>query len=277
MIDIDIENVYKKFDGKDVLCGVNLSVQQGETLVIIGRSGCGKSVLLKHVIGLLMPDSGRICLDGQNVLEFNYKKWQLMRLKIGMLFQGAALFDSLTVGENVGFSLSEHTNIDRDELDEIVAEKLNLVGLSGIEDLKPAELSGGMKKRVGLARSICNDPEIMLYDEPTTGLDPITADAINDLIRDLNKKLRVTSIVVTHDMASAYKVADRIAMLYEGKIIATGTPDEIKNTDNPYVRQFVNGQSDGPITHNTHTGNKKIKTKNNKRIAQWIKQSWKRQ
>jgi phospholipid/cholesterol/gamma-HCH transport system ATP-binding protein len=171
-----------------------------------------------------------------------------LRLSFGMLFQGAALFDSMTVGENVGFTLREHTNMPEHEVREKVASALELVGLKGIENLMPAELSGGMKKRVGLARAICNNPKIILYDEPTTGLDPIMADAINDLIIDLNNKLNVTSVVVTHDMVSAYKIADRIAMLYKGRIIAIGKSEEIRDTKDPIVRQFVTGASKGPIT-----------------------------
>jgi len=261
---IEIKNLHKRFEGKEVLRGTHLTVKTGETLVIIGQSGCGKSVMLKHIIGLLLPDDGEIFIDGEDIFSFEREQWQELRLKTAMLFQGAALFDSLTVGENVGFALSEHTDTPHDEIEEIVSEKLSLVGLSGIEALKPAELSGGMKKRVGLARAICNDPEVILYDEPTTGLDPIMADAINDLIKDLNTKLKVTSIVVTHDMASAYKVADRIAMLYDGNIIEIGTPDEIRNTDNPIVQQFITGSAEGPIAQNNKQ--KKVRTKFNRRV-----------
>jgi len=268
---IEIKGLHKKFEGKEVLQDSNLTVKTGETIVIIGQSGCGKSVMLKHIIGLLEPDRGTIFIDGHDIFDYDRIHWQHLRLKIGMLFQGSALFDSLTVGENVGFSLSEHTSIPESEIKEIIAEKLALVGLSGIEALKPAELSGGMKKRVGLARAICNDPEIILYDEPTTGLDPIMADAINDLIKDLNAKLQVTSIVVTHDMASAYKIADRIAMLYSGKIIEIGTPDEIKNSSNPIVQQFITGSADGPITQNNKQN--KVRITSNKRVRKWTKQS----
>lgn len=246
-IKINVAGLYKVFEGHSVLSNMQLQVRRGETLVIIGQSGVGKSVLLKHIMGLMYPDEGTIYVDGADIFSFNPKEWRNLRLKIGMLFQGAALFDSMTVGENVGFSLLEHTNMEQSAINEIVTEKLNLVGLSDIEKLKPAELSGGMKKRVGLARAICCDPEIILYDEPTTGLDPIMADAINELIRDLNHKLSVTSIVVTHDMSSAYKIADRIAMLYEGKIIEVGTPEEIRSTHNPIVQQFIAGNADGPI------------------------------
>ena len=245
---IESHNLYKSFDDNFVLRGLDLAIREGDTLVIIGRSGSGKSIFLKHIIGLIQPDSGTLIVDGHEVTAISSQELYTLRLEIGMLFQGSALFDSLTVGENVGFSLREHTDMNEQDIKKIVCEKLALVGLAGIERLKPSELSGGMKKRVALARAICNNPKIMLYDEPTTGLDPIMADIINDLIIELNDKLKVTSIVVTHDMTSAYKVADRIAMLYEGRIIGVGTPDEIRNTENPIIRQFVEGNADGPIT-----------------------------
>jgi len=247
---IEIINLSRTFGENKVLKNLNLVVKSTEAMVIIGRSGCGKSVLLKHMIGLLKPDSGQVVIDGDDVSQMEEHDMDALRLKFGMLFQGAALFDSMTVGENVGFALKEHTNMLEDQIREKVAKALSMVGLKGIEALMPAELSGGMKKRVGLARAICNDPKIILYDEPTTGVDPIMADAVNDLIIDLNHKLKVTSIVVTHDMVSAYKIADRIAMLYDGKIIAVGTPDEIKNTKDPVVAQFITGASKGPITEN---------------------------
>ncbi len=268
---IEINDLHKRFEGKEVLRGAHLTVKTGETLVIIGQSGCGKSVMLKHIIGLMMPDAGQILIDGQDIFSFDIEQWRELRLKTAMLFQGAALFDSLSVGENVGFALSEHTDTPVEEIEELVSEKLTMVGLSGIESLKPAELSGGMKKRVGLARAICNEPEVILYDEPTTGLDPIMADAINDLIKHLNTQLKVTSIVVTHDMASAYKIADRIAMLYDGAIIEIGTPDEIRNTKNPIVQQFITGSADGPITANSEQ--KKVRTKFNRRVRKWTKQN----
>ena len=244
---IDIKELEKSFGRKKVLSGVNLSITTGETLVIIGRSGCGKSVLLKHIIGLIKPDSGQILVNGQDMVRFNGEAMYALRQKFGMLFQAAALFDSLTVEENVGLGLKEHTDLSPGRIKEIVEEKLKMVGLSDVGQLKPAELSGGMKKRVGLARAIAMDPEFVLYDEPTTGLDPIMADAINDLILELQKNLKLTSIAVTHDMVSAYKIANRIAMLYEGEIIFVGTPDETKNTDNPVVKQFIEGNEYGPI------------------------------
>ncbi len=245
---IEIVDLYKSFGEKKVLKGVNLTIQTGETMVIIGRSGCGKSVLLKHIIGVMKSDSGKVMINSQDLTQIEQKQLDQLRLSFGMLFQGAALFDSLSVGENVGFNLIEHTDLDEDVIKSKVNNCLALVGLEGIERLMPSELSGGMKKRVGLARAICMDPTIVLYDEPTTGIDPIMGDAINDLIKDLHDKLKITSIAVTHDMSSAYKIADRIAMLYEGKIIEIGTPEQIKNTKNPIVKQFITGAAVGPIT-----------------------------
>lgn len=245
---IEIKNIRKAFDGHQVLDGVDLTIRTGETTVIIGRSGCGKSVLLKHIIGLLKPDFGHISIDSKDITKMGEKELNALRMKFGMLFQGAALFDSLNVMENVAFGMIEHTNASREVIRKRVEECLSLVGLKGIEHKKPAELSGGMRKRVGLARAIFLRPQIVLYDEPTTGVDPIMGDAINDLIVELHNKLKVTSIAVTHDMTSAYKIADRMAMLYNGKIIAVGTPDEIKNTKDPIVKQFITGASKGPIT-----------------------------
>ncbi len=248
---IDIRQVTKFFDKKKVLAKLDLKINKGETFVIIGRSGCGKSVLLKHIIGILKPDSGEIMIDGRNITTMSERDLNTLRLRFGMLFQGAALFDSLTVGENVAFGLIEHQSLGKEQIYTLVKEKLALVGLESIEDLMPSELSGGMKKRVGLARAIAMNPELILYDEPTTGVDPIMADAINNLILDLHSKLSVTSIAVTHDMRSAYRIADRIGMLYQGKIIEIGTPDEIKNTKNPVVRQFITGSAHGPIAGHT--------------------------
>jgi phospholipid/cholesterol/gamma-HCH transport system ATP-binding protein len=244
---IQIQDLYKSFRHQRVLEGVTLEIKTGETMVIIGRSGCGKSVLLKHIIGLLRPDSGKVLVDGEYVGALNAAGLKSLRKRFGMLFQGAALFDSLTVGENVALALKEHRDSNNGRVAEIVAQKLKLVGLAGVEALKPAELSGGMKKRVGLARAIAMDPQYVLYDEPTTGLDPVMADKINELIRQLQKELTITSIAVTHDMQSAYKIADRLAMLYEGKIIFLGTPQEIQACDHPVVRQFIRGESTGPI------------------------------
>jgi phospholipid/cholesterol/gamma-HCH transport system ATP-binding protein len=245
---IEIINLCKTFGGNKVLDNLNLTINTGETMVIIGRSGCGKSVLLKHIIGIMKPESGQVIIDGTDITKLNDKALNDFRVKFGMLFQGAALFDSLSVEENVGFNLIEHSSWTKDKIRSRVTDCLGLVGLKGIEDQKPAELSGGMRKRVGLARAICMKPEIILYDEPTTGIDPIMGDAINDLIKNLHDKLKVTSVAVTHDMVSAYKIASRIAMLYKGKIVAVGTPQEIKSTDNPVVKQFITGAAEGPIT-----------------------------
>jgi len=245
---IEINNLCKGFGSHQVLRGVNLSVEKGESMTVIGGSGSGKSVLIKHVIGLLFPDRGEVKVDGEVLNNLDEQGLNEVRKKFGMLFQGAALFDSLTVGENVGFGLKQHTKMSDKEIREVATQKLALVGLKGVEDKMPSDLSGGMKKRVGLARAIAMDPQIILYDEPTTGLDPITADAINDLIVDLRKKLGVTSVAITHDMFSAYKISDRIAMLYKGEIQEIGTPDEIRGTTNPIVKQFITGSAIGPIT-----------------------------
>ena len=245
---IEILGVSKSFGEHKVLDQLSLKIDTGSTCVIIGRSGCGKSVLLKHIVGIIKPDKGTIFVDGKEVPKLSEKELNALRMKISMVFQGGALFDSMTVGDNVGFGLIEHTHIAHKELLEKIEESLCLVDLCGIANLMPSELSGGMKKRVALARAICIKPEILLYDEPTTGVDPITADSINELIRSLHDKLKVTSIVVTHDMKSAYRIADRIAMMYQGKIISEGTSEEIQNSNHAVVHQFINGLAKGPIT-----------------------------
>ncbi len=245
---IRLVDVSKSFGSNHVLRGVQLDIRRGETMVIIGGSGTGKSVILKHIIGLMRPDSGRVIVDGSDLAQLEEAGLEKLRRKFGMLFQGAALFDSLPVWENVGFALQQHSRLSPKEIRATATEKLRMVGLVGVEDRMPADLSGGMKKRVGLARAIAADPQILLYDEPTTGLDPIMADAINDLIIEMKRQMNVTGVAITHDMVSAYKIADRIAMLYQGAIIAVGTPDEIRSTENPVVRQFVTGSSVGPIT-----------------------------
>jgi len=246
---IEIKNICRSFGSHKVIDGLDLTINTGESMVIIGRSGCGKSVLLKHMIGLLKPDSGSVMVNGVDMAKAGSRTLNDVRKDFGMLFQGAALFDSLNVFENVSFRLIEHTDMSIDDMKKRVAECLAMVGLRGIENVKPAALSGGMKKRVGLARAISMEPKIILFDEPTTGVDPVTGDLINSLIRGLHDTLKTTSVTVTHDMKSAYRIADRIAMLYDRKIIAIGTPDEIKNSDNPVVRQFINGDSKGPITN----------------------------
>jgi phospholipid/cholesterol/gamma-HCH transport system ATP-binding protein len=244
---IEVRGLEKRFDDLVVLDGVDLDVREGETLVIIGRSGSGKSVLVKHLVGLLQPDAGSIRMGGAEVTDLRGEALYAHRRRFGYLFQSAALFDSLSVGGNVGLGLREHRVAGEADIRRVVAEKLALVGLEGVEDKKPAELSGGMKKRVGLARAIAMSPEVVIYDEPTTGLDPIMADVINELILDLQRRLDITSIVVTHDMTSARKIADRIAMLYEGRIIFDGDPDALDRCQDPVVRQFVEGRSQGPI------------------------------
>ena len=236
---ISIRNITKNFGGKNVLNGLSLEIQRGETLVIMGQSGCGKSVLLKIITGLMSADSGEIWFDGTEISGLKGRKINNLRRKIGMLFQSAALFDSMTVAENVAFMLDQHTDLDKREMRRIVDEKLSLVDLEGVQDLRPAELSGGMRKRVGLARALAFDPEVILYDEPTTGLDPVTCTEINQLIKDLHERLQVTSVVVTHDMHSAFSVATRMAMIHEGKQVAYGRPDEIINIDDPILQQFI--------------------------------------
>jgi phospholipid/cholesterol/gamma-HCH transport system ATP-binding protein len=245
---IELTDLHKRFGELEVLRGATLSVRRGESMTVIGGSGSGKSVLIKHIIGLLFPDRGIVKVEGQVLNNLDERGLNEVRKKFGMLFQMAALFDSLSVWENVGFGLKQHTKLTDKQIRAVATEKLALVGLKGVEDKMPADLSGGMRKRVGLARAIAMDPAIILYDEPTTGLDPITADAINDLIVDLRKKLGVTSVAITHDMNSAYKISDRIAMLYKGQILEVGTPDEIRNTANPIVKQFITGSAVGPIT-----------------------------
>ena len=244
---ISIRDLYKQFGTQEVLTGVDLDIVSCESLVILGRSGCGKSVMLKLITGLISPDHGSILFEGKDITKFNRQKLFDMRMHFGMLFQSAALFDSMTVGENVGLPLVKHGHKSDEEIREIVLEKLRLVGLTDAYDTYPAALSGGMKKRVGLARAVVMEPQVVLYDEPTTGLDPIMADAINTMIRDLQHELDITSIVVTHDINSAYRVGDRITMLHDGKIIYSGTPEEIKETDNEIVRQFIEGRAEGPV------------------------------
>ena len=244
---IRIIDLHKSFGGNKVLQGVSLEVERGETLVIIGQSGSGKSILIKHMIGLIMPDKGKIYVDDVEITRLSEEDRYKVRRKFAMLFQGAALFDSLTVMQNVSFGLDRYTDHSLEKKTELARKALYRVGLRGVEDLMPHELSGGMRKRVGLARAIAYEPEIILYDEPSTGIDPIRADAINDLIIQMKNDLKVTSIVITHDMISTYKVADRVAMLYQGKIIATGPPDEIRESNNPVIQQFISGAAEGPI------------------------------
>ncbi|XXF78409.1 ABC transporter ATP-binding protein [Myxococcaceae bacterium GXIMD 01537] len=240
---IRFENLRKSFGPKRVYEGLDLSVYAGETLVVIGGSGSGKSVLLKCLIGLLRPDSGRILFEGQDLTECDEERFLEVRRHVAMVFQGSALFDSLTVGENVAYPLREHfPDMPLDEVARRVADKLRLVDLPGVEALKPADLSGGMRKRVGLARAIATDPEVILWDEPTTGLDPITTGSINALINSMQATLGSTSVVVTHDMVSAFTVADRIAMLADRRIVQVGTPEEMRRSTVPEVRAFLDAR-----------------------------------
>ncbi len=237
---IEIKNLHKSFNSKEVLRGVNLTIEEGQTLAIIGPSGCGKSVLLKHIVGLLKPDSGKVFIDKRDISDLSENDLYEKRREFGFLFQGAALFDSMTVEENIALPIIEHDKVtDQKALDKSIVDKLELVGLPGIQKLKPAELSGGMKKRVGLARALITNPKFILYDEPTTGLDPVTSDSIDDLISELNEKLSVTSIVVTHDMFSVKNVAEKICMMHEGKIYFSGSPKDLENTDDEIVTNFI--------------------------------------
>jgi phospholipid/cholesterol/gamma-HCH transport system ATP-binding protein len=241
---IAARHVTKSFGKQQVLKGVDLEIAEGESIVIIGRSGGGKSILLKVLVGLIRPDAGEVIIDGEDIVRMKERPLLAVRHKFGMLFQSAALFDSMTVAENVGFPLRREKNITPDEIKKRVSEALDMVELPGTEDKKPAELSGGMRKRVGLARAIVYRPEIVLYDEPTTGLDPIVSDSIDQLIVRVRDRLNVTTVVVTHDMRSARRVGQRILMLHEGRIYVEGTPDEIFSSQDPIVHQFVNGISE---------------------------------
>lgn len=246
---IEIRDLKKSLNGKTVLDGIDLRIYDGETFCIIGQSGVGKSVLIKHIIGLMSPDGGSVYVDGEKLDYGDEKQWDRIRTKFGMLFQGGALFDSLTVGNNILFALdnlrpdmSEHEKLKK------MRHALTLVELPGIENLMIPSLSGGMMKRVALARAIVAEPSVVLFDEPTTGLDPITTANINEMIKSLKDKLKTTFIIVTHDIRSAKYVADRIGMIYQGKLIFQGTPRELDKTKNPYVLQFINGRYEGPIT-----------------------------
>ena len=236
---IKLINVCKEFNGRQVLNNINLEVQPGETMAIIGGSGSGKSTLLKLMIGLIHPTSGKILIDGQDIAAMNDDELDEVRLKMGMVFQYSALFDSMSVGENVAFGLRERMDYSEERIQAIVKEKLDLVGLPGIEDFMPGELSGGMKKRVSLARAIAVNPDIIFYDEPSSGLDPIMSGKIDELIIETQRKLKVTSLVVTHDMVSACTISDRIAMIYEGEMIAVDTPEAIMNSTDPRIKKFV--------------------------------------
>jgi phospholipid/cholesterol/gamma-HCH transport system ATP-binding protein len=240
---IEFRNLYKRFGSLQVLDGVNLAIERGSSIVIIGASGSGKSVMLKHMVGLLRPDSGQVFFDDQRIDQISESQLMPIRQKFGFLFQAGALFDSLTAEQNVAFPLVEHSHKTSAEIAEIVHQKLAMVGLPDVGEKMPSELSGGQRKRVALARAIALDPHVILYDEPTTCLDPPRADVINALVIKLQSELKVTSVVVTHDMNSAFRIADRIVMLYEGKLIFDGTPDQIRQNDRPEIHRFVLGQA----------------------------------
>jgi phospholipid/cholesterol/gamma-HCH transport system ATP-binding protein len=244
---LELAGVQKVFDGRAVLKDIQLAVAPGETLVIIGGSGSGKSTLLRTIIGEYAPDGGHVLMWGEDACCASHKRLDQIRQRFGILFQSGALYSSMTVGENVALPLREHTDLDENIIRMVVKMKLELVGLRDFEDLMPSQISGGMRKRVGLARAIALDPEILFYDEPTAGLDPIATSVIDQLVIDLRTKLGVTSIVVTHDMKSAMRIADRIAMLYQGEFIAVGPPQEFRDSRDDRVRQFVEGLADGPI------------------------------
>lgn len=236
---IKILDLYKSFNGQEVLKGINLEIEDGKTTVILGPSGCGKSVLIKHILRLLLPDSGSIIIDGKDITKIDAKEMNSILKKLGVLFQGGALFDSMTIEENVAFPLCEHKKLSRSEIAEKVRESLLLVGLSGTEKKYPSELSGGMRKRAAMARAIVMEPQILIFDEPTTGLDPITSDQIDNLIIEFNRKLNITNIVISHDIPGTFKIAHKIAMMYSGKIIEEGTPEEFRRSTNPIVRRFL--------------------------------------
>ena len=241
------KDVHKAFGNKKVLDGITFDIRQGETMVVLGGSGSGKSVLIRHIIGLHRPDRGHVLVDGDDVVDYDEEELIPVRKKVAMLFQGGALFDSMNVLENVAYGLREHTDLPEEEIREAVRRKLSLVGLEGVEGLMPSELSGGMKKRVALARSIAMDPRCILYDEPTTGLDPVTATTINELIRDLQRRLQVTSVVVTHDIASAFFVGDRIAYLFDGRMDFVGSVEEARSSKVPRLRHFLSGGREGSV------------------------------
>ncbi len=245
---IKLIKITKSFKSQKVLNELDLNIDPEKITVIIGQSGGGKSVLLKHIIGLIRPDSGQIIIDGIDITNLNDKKLNEIRKKFGMLFQDAALFDSMTVGENVAFPLNEHTRLSRKEVNKTVNEKLNLVGLENVTHKMPSELSGGMRKRVGLARAIALDPKIVLFDEPTTGLDPIMRESVDELIVSTQKRTKATFVIISHDIESAFTIAHKVAMLYQGKIVAVGTPDEIRSSNNSFVKRFIKdlrGQGSG--------------------------------
>ncbi|MBE7444746.1 MAG: ABC transporter ATP-binding protein [Planctomycetia bacterium] len=245
---INVVDVYKSFNGHKVLRGINLTVKDGQSMALIGGSGQGKSILLKHIIGLIKPDQGKVLIDNQDIGRLRGKLLKQLKERFGVVFQGGALFDSLTVFENVAFPLREKTRLKDSAISDKVYNELTRVRLSGAEDKYPSEISGGMKKRAALARCLIMEPQIVLFDEPTAGLDPLTEKAIHKLIQDCQKNLNFTSIIVTHEIPAIFSIVDRVAMLFEGKIIAEGTPDEIQASMDPIVHQFIHGELEGPIS-----------------------------
>ena len=260
---IEVSDLVRKFGDRAVIDDVSIKVHGGETLVIMGGSGCGKSTLLRHIIGSMKPTSGSVRIFGEEITNMSEFEIERIRKRFGMLFQSGALLASLTVGENVALPLYQHTKLSPDEIDEVVREKLQIVGLTGFENLKPAEISGGMKKRVGLARALALDPELLFSDEPTSGLDPIMTAVVDQLTLKLTRDSGMTAVVVTHDMTSAFRIATRMIMLGHGKIVAQGPPDEIRNDPHPEVQQFINGQPDGAVplnlSHDEHEDHQHVK------------------
>ncbi|MEN6486872.1 MAG: ABC transporter ATP-binding protein [Syntrophobacteraceae bacterium] len=244
---IKVSNLVRSFAGRVVLDGIDMTVEKGKITAIMGGSGCGKSTLLRHLIGVLRPDSGQIWVNGKDITRFGEEEMEAYRKRFGMLFQGGALLNSLTVHDNIALPLREHTKLDEKIIGVMVKMKLELVGLRDFDHLKPSQLSGGMQKRVALARAIALDPEIVFYDEPNSGLDPVVSGVIDQLIMDLSQRMHITSVVVTHDIKSAFKIAHKMVVLFRGKVVAQGTPDEIRETRDPLVLQFINGSPDGPI------------------------------
>ena len=260
---IEVDGLVRKFGDRAVLNDISFNVHRGDTLVIMGGSGCGKSTLLRHMIGSMKPTSGSVKLFGEEVTGMSEREIERVRLRFGMLFQSGALLASFTVGENVALPLVQHTDKSPDQIEEIVKQKLQMVGLTGFEDLRPDEISGGMKKRVGLARALALDPELLFSDEPTSGLDPIMTAVVDELTLSLTKGTHMTAVVVSHDMTSAFRIATRMIMLGHGSIVAQGTPDEIRNSPNPEVQQFIHGEADGPIplnlSHEEHEHHQYVK------------------
>jgi phospholipid/cholesterol/gamma-HCH transport system ATP-binding protein len=260
---IEVSHLMRKFGDRAVIDDVSFNIERGETLVIMGGSGCGKSTLLRHIIGVMKPTSGSVKIFGEEITTMNERQLSAVRRRFGMLFQSGALLASLTVGENVALPLFQHTDMSPEEVAEVVRQKLQMVGLNGFEELKPSEISGGMKKRVGLARALALDPELLFSDEPTSGLDPIMTAVVDQLTVTLTRSSHMTAVVVTHDMTSAFRIATRMIMLGHGQIVAHGTPDEIRNDPHPEVQQFIHGDPDGAVplnlSHDEHENHQQVK------------------